>query len=532
MEFLSIEKTVECIIISLVSAILLCLSSYKVLGVLQAWGYSNRKVLKWTKKKGNLIFERHILLSMCCGLSSIVVSLCFGFVAEWAAVIGLSAYVLFFAVYIQADRKIATRSSATVTNRFKRLFVILFLVYAIAAYLFTATLNAVDYVWGNVLFTIMKYGFLAIMPLLIIPLVCLANLIAKIYEVPHNKKLVKHASEKLKNTNLQVIAITGSYGKTSVKNFLYQMLSKKYRVLATPYSYNTPLGIALTLNNNDLDEYDFLIAEMGARNVGDINALCKICPPDYSVITGICPQHLETFGGMENLIKEKGEILSPTVKLAFIADDAYSFFKNYPVQKQKADCVSDITPLCDGTEFNLTLGENSKRVKTRLLGEHSAKNLAIAAQIAFNLNVDYADIIHVIQTAEFVEHRLQLIKAGEINILDDGYNSNVKGAAAALQVLRSFNGRKIVVTPGLVELGVLEKEENAQLGAKLCGLDLIILVGTTLVLSIKEGYLAAGGDENKLIIKPTLADAQAELKNYLTAGDTVLFLNDLPDIYN
>ena len=130
-----------------------------------------------------------------------------------------------------------------------------------------------------------------------------------------------------------------------------------------------------------------------------------------------------------------------------------------------------------------------------------------------------------------MEHRLQLTKSNGINILDDGYNANVKGARAALEVLRSFGGRKIIVTPGIVELGILEEKENRQFGELLAGLDLVILVGDTLVTPVKEGYLSAGGGAEKLIVRETLKDAQRELKSYLAKGDTVLFLNDLPDIY-
>ena len=141
------------------------------------------------------------------------------------------------------------------------------------------------------------------------------------------------------------------------------------------------------------------------------------------------------------------------------------------------------------------------------------------------------EIASAIDGIDYIEHRLQLIESGGVNILDDGYNSNVKGARAALKVLKYFDGRKIVVTPGLVELGVLEEDENSALGKELVGFDLVILVGDTLVKFVENGYKAGGGDMEKIKIKPNLASAQEELKGYLHSGDTVLFLNDLPDIY-
>jgi len=130
-----------------------------------------------------------------------------------------------------------------------------------------------------------------------------------------------------------------------------------------------------------------------------------------------------------------------------------------------------------------------------------------------------------------VEHRLQLLESNGVYIIDDGYNSNVVGAKAAVEVLRSFSGKKIVVTPGLVELGVLEESENRALGAELVGLDRIILVGETLVGAVKSGYLEAGGEEERLSIVPSLVAAQDVIKNEIAKGDAVLFLNDLPEIY-
>ncbi|MDE7265611.1 MAG: UDP-N-acetylmuramoyl-tripeptide--D-alanyl-D-alanine ligase, partial [Clostridia bacterium] len=184
----------------------------------------------------------------------------------------------------------------------------------------------------------------------------------------------------------------------------------------------------------------------------------------------------------------------------------------------------------EGVKFTLTLGGESMTCESRLLGRHAAFNIAIAAQAAYLAGMTLGEIAAAIPQIEFIEHRLQLIKTNGVNILDDGYNSNVKGARAALEVLRSFAGRKIAVTPGLVELGVLEEDENKELGKNLAGLDLVILVGDTLIEPVKRGYLENGGNGEKLVTVPTLQAAQEHIKEYINTGDTVLFLNDLPDI--
>ncbi len=529
--FISAEKTIECVVIALGMGVLLAMSSNKLLGVLQECNYRSGRLMRWAAKRSNMSFERLLLLGMLVLLSSAIVSLCFSFAGEWAAVIGLAPCVLFFGVYIYADGKIALRVPAVRTKRFKRLQAVLFFVCAVLSYLAVTLLNFAAEVWGEQLFFVLRYCALSVMPVLLIPMICLANELAKIYEVPHNRSYIKKATQKIAASGITVVGITGSYGKTGTKNILSAMLSKKYRVLSTPRSHNTPIGIALAVNGNDMGAYDVFIAEMGARNVGDIAELCRICPPDYSLITGICAQHLETFESLENIIEAKGEILSATKKRAFIAADCAEYFKDPPCPADVCSCVSEVEAGADGTSFTLTLGGESARVKTRLLGAHSAYNIGLAASLAFELGVGLPDIAAAAEELGFAEHRLQLIKADGINILDDGYNANIKGARAALSVLRAFGGRKIAVTPGIVELGILEEKENGEFGALLAGLDLVILVGDTLVTPVKEGYLSAGGDPEKLVVRQTLKDAQRELKGYLSKGDTVLFLNDLPDIY-
>lgn len=523
----------ECVLIAVIFACFLSLVSFKTLGILQGFGYKGGKLFKWAGRKNNLTQARFSLLFIATALSSAVISLCFGFAgAHWSAVIGLAAYLIFFILYLVADSRRAIKNSATLTPRFKRLFITLWFVFAVITYLLVTLLNFGEYVWGVRLFATLKYCTLAVLPLVIIPVVCLANCITLIWEAPRNKSYVKKARRAAKAAEIKVVGITGSYGKTGAKNILNAMLAKKYRVLATPSSFNTPLGIAKTVNGNDLKNYDVLIAEMGARHKGDIAELCAICPPDYSMITGICPQHLESFKTLDNIVAAKGEIIAGTKEKCVIAADCFDYFKDIAGATEKCGCVSLVTADCTGTEFTLTLGGESKRVKTKLLGEHSAYNIGICAQVAYEMGVGLDDIAAAAGELDFTEHRLQLIESNGVNILDDGYNSNVVGAKAAITVLKYFGGKKIAVTPGLVELGILEEKENEALGGGLVGLDYVILVGETLVTAVKNGYLQAGGDPEKITVVPSLAAAQDILKDIITKGDAVLFLNDLPEIYN
>lgn len=529
--FIDVHTTVECILIALFFACCLSLVCFKPLGILQSLGYSNRQFLRWAGKKSNLTQSRLSILFISVALTSAVTSLCFSFTGRWAAVIGLIAYLVFFIAYFIADATHTFKSNASLTPRFKRLYITLFATVAVIAYLMATLLNFAQSLIGDSLFTQLKYSILSLLPLCALPIICLANLISKIWEKPIASSYVKKAKAKLEASNPMIIGVTGSYGKTSVKNILAAMLSQKYQVVTTPASYNTPLGIAKAVNDQTITEKCVFIAEMGARNKGDIAKLCTICPPDYSLITGVCPQHLESFKTIENVVSTKAEIIPATKRCCYISADAFDKFADFGEKVKRCECVSEVVTGEGGTEFTLTLGGESVRVKSCLLGEHSAYNIGLCACLAYEMGVTLNEIAFVIPQLPFVEHRLQLIRSNGINIIDDGYNSNPVGAIAAVNTLKAFSGKKVVVTPGLVELGVLEQEENESLGANLVGLDCVILVGETLVKAVEKGYKDNGGDMVKLMQVADLASAQDRLKDILQKGDTVLFLNDLPSQY-
>lgn len=273
---------------------------------------------------------------------------------------------------------------------------------------------------------------------------------------------------------------------------------------------------------------------MGARHVGDIAELCDIVSPDYGVLTGICPQHLESFGSVGNIIAEKSEIIKRAEK-GFVSATTEGI-ENPGGDKEslilgKDLIISDICANKDGTSFTLECKGRKLDLSTKLLTAHSAENIALAAGIAVMLSLTDEEIKRGVSKIEYVEHRLQVIKSGGVTVIDDSYNSNVVGAKDSIVALKMFDGEKYVLTPGLVELGILEVKENEKFGEELVGIDNVILIGETLVGAVKRGYLDAGGDEGKLTVVPTLSDAVNILKEKLKEGDCVLFLNDLPDVY-
>ena len=537
----TLTAIMEYVIVSLACALLFALCSFTLLGALQQAGYGGKRYLAWLFRKGNMARSRFTLLAFLIALSSLVLGLCFSFAGKWAAYIALVPVLLFCVVWCAAERH-ALKVPLSPTARAKRVYVLHIFVLFVAAFLIVLAANAIAYCSKNELVGHLRYILIALLPLCEPMLLLAANALEKPFSSHKNKKYLAAAREKLHGTKCVKIGITGSCGKTSVKNFLAVILSEKYKVLATPESYNTPLGIAKAIENADLNAYDFFIAEMGARRAGDISELCELVRPDHCIVTGICPQHLETFGTIENVIAAKGEILKGTKAGGFAVigmdeNTAKLDPKGAGLVKvgvgEHGECGAiEVKCTAHGTDFKLALGIFQTDAHTKLLGAHSAQNIALAAAMAFKLGLTKEEIVRGIAKIDYIPHRLQPFEANGVTVLDDAYNSNVRGAAAAVQTLRLFEGRKFVITPGLVELGVLEESENMALGERLVGLDCIILVGATLVTAVKKGYLAAGGDPEKLTIVPTLDKAQELLETQLQAGDTVLFLNDLPDIYN
>ena len=536
----SFPQIAEYFLISLAMAALCCLCSFKLLGGLQQLGYRGKKYAKWLKRRGNMAYSRLVLLAFLCVLSSAVLAVAFSFTGIWAAYISLISYPLFFALYFYADKR-SLKVPLTATGRVKRIYLAEYILFLLIGAAIVLAVNAAAHYAEVDLVRNLRYLPLAVLPVLIPVIVRLANFLDSLYESPKNARYVASAKKKLEESKAIRIGITGSFAKTSVKNILAAMLAEKHKVLATPASYNTPLGISKFINGSDLSDCEFFIAEMGARNVGDIRELCELVRPDHCIITGICGQHLETFLSLENVIKAKGEILAGTKEGGFavlggdenvrsLEKDCGKLVKVLAGEGGEV-CAKNVRTTRNGVDFDLAFGILQEKVHCKLLGAHNAENIAVAAALAWKLGIDKEDIVAAVAKLDFVPHRLQKLEGEGVTILDDSYNSNIEGAKAAIDVLCDFDGTKFVVTPGLVEMGILEESANAALGAKLIQADRVILVGATLAADIKNGYLSAGGNAEKLTLVPTLDKAKEILAAELHTGDTVLFLNDLPDIY-
>lgn len=352
------------------------------------------------------------------------------------------------------------------------------------------------------------------------------------------KKSVKKCRRKLEGfPRLIRIGITGSYGKTSVKNILEKMLSAKYRVAVTPLSYNTPLGICKAAEKVDV-ETEIFIAEMGARKPGDIKELCDIVRPDVGIITGICGQHLETFLSVENVKSTKNELIEalPLDGYAFFsADSAGSreLFEKCGVTKCLAGAsggevfVESTEEREDGTHIAMNIGGKVYSFATELRGRANAGNICLAAAVALKFGVSPERIVVAAERLKPSPHRLEVIRANGVVIIDDSYNANVESVKAAAEVLGCFGGKKFVVTPGVVEGGASAEKINADVGKILAhAADEIIAVGQN------SAAISAGVEKHAAVVEVNnIEEAKIILNAKLKNGDAVLFLNDIPDRY-
>lgn len=349
--------------------------------------------------------------------------------------------------------------------------------------------------------------------------------------------------------DLKVLGVTGSFGKTTVKTVLARLLSEKYNVVATPGSFNTPMGIVRTVREHLRPETEIFIAEMGAKNVGDIAELCEICHPQSGIITAVGPQHLETFKTLENVANTKFELAQScltaggSIYVNADSEPALNAAKKLPQgakvitygTAEGADCRV-LSPVVHKNGCSFTLKYNGQEIQlvSRLLGKYNMVNIAGAAAMALDLGVTPKQLRFAVTRLEQTPHRLELKSFyNSSTLLDDAYNANPVGCLEAVRVLGSFNGmKKIIVTPGLVELGEAEYESNVALGkaaAEVC--DTIILVGENRAVPLKAGAEQQNYPPEQLVVTKTLQEALDLLKDITTPNTVVLFENDLPDNY-
>lgn len=512
------------------------LFSCREIHMLQLNGYKLPEHSRWMIKN----YKRYILPLMLFVLQFSFLALG----ATFATFIGFTAFNLCFIMNNRPGKKF--KKPLVYTARVKRMLVTFYILVAVlfvSAILSGFPLRTTA--WRKTGVSYILFGSaLYLTPFLVV----LSNIINKPIEKSIQKWYINDAKRILKEMpELHKVGITGSYGKTSMKFYLSELLNSQYSTLKTPESFNTPMGVTITVRNHLKPTHEYFVCEMGARRVGEISELCDIAGPQDGIITSVGPQHLETFLSIENVVKTKFELADFVQKsggkIYLNADNELiraklHEYKNAVTYGIMEDCdyrASDISVSDKGTEFTVTVPGGEKCCySTQLLGEHNVQNLVGAIAYCHGRGIALEKLVLPVKRIAAVPHRLQLIdKGGDLCYIDDAYNSNPNGCRAALNVLGLFDACRILVTPGMVELGAKQEELNYEFGqeaAKAC--DYIILVGKSQTEPIFRGITDSGYPEQQIYVAESLNEALEKAQAYQTDKKKIVLLeNDLPDNY-
>lgn len=404
-------------------------------------------------------------------------------------------------------------------------------------------------------------SFLGLVIFLCAPLFLIGgSLLMQPVEAFFRQRFINKAKDVLAEINPVVVGITGSYGKTTTKNYVSHILSGRYKTYPTPKSYNTLMGVCIAINNDLANDHsvEYFICEMGAYIPGEIKQIADLTHPTISIVVEVGPQHLERFGTLENIAIAKYEIikaLPPDGVGVFNWDNPYvreMYERDYPKTRLAVSrtidpanvpaggprfIASEISESLDGLRFTVTDTQTGEceSFETPLLGEHNVTNVLLATAVAIHEGMKLRDVAYRVRALKPAESRLvKQTTAQGITIINDAYSANPAGVVSALKVLAMHNtGKRLLITPGMVELGQLHEQENKKLGKEAAQYASdVILVGSEQTAPIKAGLNEAGFPDDHLHVVEKLAEAIDWYQTNLKAGDTVLFLNDLPETYS
>ena len=314
----------------------------------------------------------------------------------------------------------------------------------------------------------------------------------------------------------------------------------------TPASFNTPLGITRVVREDLKPIHETFVCEMGADKVGDIDELMHFVHPGYGMVTSIGPQHLNTFGSLENIIREKMLMIEELDRdgVGFINCDN-EYIRNYDIKNtcKVVRCgiscedvdyrAVDIEFKALGTSFAVVHNEERYPFETKLLGEYNVSNILLAIALGRELNISWSELQKAVASIEKIEHRLELKKINGFTFIDDAFNANPVGSEMSLNVLSRMGKDRWIVTPGMIDLGEKEEEINYAFGQKMLNkADKVILVGPRQTEPIYRGLKDSGFDMEQVWVVEKVAEAFQFIYQNASASDTILLENDLPDAFN
>jgi UDP-N-acetylmuramoyl-tripeptide--D-alanyl-D-alanine ligase len=438
--------------------------------------------------------------------------------------------------YFEQDPRKSAKKPLAMTTRAKRIYGVA-LVVALAIGLLVGLVTKLVLVW--------------IVAVQLIPLALVAgNAILMPFEKRVRARYWREAHEILGKMNPMVIGITGSYGKTSVKHILGHVLETAGPTLITPGSVNTAMGIARIIRERLQPHHRYFVVEMGAYGIGSIKHLCDLTPPHLGIITAIGKAHYERFKSLDAVSHAKFELAEAARdndgKVVVNAD-----VLGFPWPREFVDRHADsvvtvgegrensvaIRSLCqdsDGIAATVSWRGQEYELRAPLFGLHQGRNIALAFAAACEIGLAPEDVVASLRSTPQIAHRLEVTRQGNGSILiDDAYNSNPVGFTSALSLLdtlRPAGGRRILVTPGMVELGAEHDAEHARIGRLAAShVDVLLAVAPHRVAPLADAFKAAA-PQQRIISCDTFADARSWLDRNVEYGDVVLLENDLPDL--
>lgn len=480
---------------------------------------------RWLRSTG----EWHSRPNMVSALGAVVLLL----TEHWSVMLILGLWMLIIAL---AEFSIKYKIKLAYTMRVRRLLLTRFLITALAVAL--VEFYAPRHLLSVLLIMSLDYWTIV------------ANTINMPLESAITRWYYNDAKRMLRSmSRLKIIGITGSFGKTSTKHYLHRILSERYNVLMTPGNFNTTLGVVRTIREHLKPHHEIFIVEMGAKQRGDIKEICDLVSPEMGIVTSVGEMHLETFGTVEGVARTKFELLEALPEGGFgivnidseaAAAHLKGFARNvatYGMESVAAEYrATDVRYATSETSFAVRHGEHVEQgYVTHLLGRGNILNLTAAIAVAEQLGVTTAEIKRAVRQIEQVEHRLSMRSVGGVTILDDAYNSNPTGAKMALEVLSAFDtsGARYVVTPGFVEMGARQYDNNRGFGCDIAHaeVDGVYVVNEVNRKALCDGLEAGGYDGGKVSCVASFQEAMSELQPRLKVGDVVLYENDLPDSF-
>lgn len=531
------------ILLAILNGAILSFISGKFLQVIQQAGYEMKGYRAWLRGTKYKYLSRLFTLGLLSFFCAIVTNALLDVYHNDTlfSYIGLIFYAYFCGIFIFNLVKEPNKMPLVRTKRIGRNFGLLFILYSLATFLLIA--------FSTEHLFLIRFGIITLTPVLVPLFVVVGFYVILPLEKTINNFYILKAKKRLASLpNLIRIGITGSYGKTTNKFILQTMLSQKYKTIASPHSYNTPLGLTRVILQQIKYDDEIFIAEFGAKKTGEIKELCNLVKPNHGILTSVGTQHLETFKTQENIIQTKFELAEYIENgyMVFNGDDKiclqlYDKCQNknkvlsYAENKDGFCFCDEIVATEKGLTFVLHNGKQQVKCQTKLLGKHNLQNICMCATLAIKLGVSLKQIKQAISLLTPAEHRLEIVNTENKNIIviDDSFNASVEGCKAALDVLSLYEGyHKIIVTPGIVEMGKLETTANYDFGKEISRVcNTVIIVNELNHKAIEQGLIENGFNKDNIIFVENLSDAKEKITVFANKKTVVLFENDLPDLF-